>query len=41
MRGYSIVKRKNGTLVTSVQDVAQDDMLSVRFHDGERDVTVL
>lgn len=40
-RGYSIVKRKNGTLITSAHDVAKDDVLSVRFHDGETDVTVL
>lgn len=39
-RGYSIVKRKNGILVTSARDVVRGEEISITMRDGEIDVTV-
>lgn len=39
-RGYSIVTRKNGILLTSARDVARGEEISIRMHDGDIDVTV-
>lgn len=39
-RGYSIVKRKNGILVTSAHDVGRGDEISITMRDGDIDVTV-
>lgn len=38
-RGYSVA-HKNGTVVSSVQDISNADTLSLRFMDGSVDVTV-
>ena len=39
-RGYSIVKRKNGILLTSAQEVVRGEEISISMHDGDIEAVV-